>query len=63
MLDHRGWAYFFCSAACRDAFRATPEAFSSRLSPRDTAGFGDTAASARSADPRNPTFNSEENEQ
>ncbi len=26
--DHGGWAHFFCSKACRDAFNSSPERFS-----------------------------------
>ena len=26
-VEHRGWAYFFCSAACRAAFLAAPDRY------------------------------------
>jgi Cu+-exporting ATPase len=27
MVDHHGWAHFFCSTTCRDAFCANPGRF------------------------------------
>ena len=27
--EHEGWAYFFCSNACHELFRAAPERYSS----------------------------------
>lgn len=27
MSDHRGWAHFFCSEECRNAFEAAPDRY------------------------------------
>ncbi|HEX9753366.1 MAG TPA: YHS domain-containing protein [Methyloceanibacter sp.] len=37
--DYRGWAYFFCSATCRDAFRAAPDQYTQDTMPQPAAIF------------------------
>lgn len=41
-IEHRGWAYFFCSTACRAAFLAAPEHYAAsrhgRAPPHGGAG-------------------------
>lgn len=41
--DHRGWAYFFCSADCHRRFLVTPAAFAATAPAR---------ADARQSEPR-----------
>jgi YHS domain-containing protein len=31
--EHDGWAYFFCSSGCRDAFICAPKRYASRPNP------------------------------
>jgi YHS domain-containing protein len=28
--DHDGWAYFFCSAGCHEAFKSSPDRYSQK---------------------------------
>jgi len=62
MLDHRGWAHFFCSAACRDAFRTNPVRFANGPPPRRSQGTGDATSPAQLPDPQHLTFKPKENE-
>jgi YHS domain-containing protein len=43
MADYSGWAYFFCSAQCRDAFARSPDRFANRPATPCPEGWRDDA--------------------
>ncbi len=44
--DHEGWAYFFCSTDCHEAFKKSPERFTKK--PGTAAGSSATHSIASS---------------